>query len=296
MAVTEGYTQVPANSTGNKQASLTMTKGGVTVHLQQVVLADPDSAYPNNYARVTDANPADAALGLVVRHPGSSADDGTNSAMKTPVLAAKCTAAAPTWTDGHQAPLSVDTAGNTRVSLLTALPAGSNVIGHVVVDTAAGDVAHDAVDSGNPVKIGAQARTTNPTAVAGGDRVNVIADKIGRQVVTHHHVREMITQTDVITLDGTTAETDLLAAGGAGVLNDLIEITVDNSSGTGTFVHLRDATAGTIRRSFYVGAGLSRQWTFPAPLKQTTAANKWTVTCGTSVSKVTVSASFAVNV
>jgi len=50
---------------------------------------------------------------------------------------------------------------------------------------AAGDVAHDSPDSGNPVKIGFQAETTLPTAVANGDRTNGTADQFGRQLVTH---------------------------------------------------------------------------------------------------------------
>lgn len=50
---------------------------------------------------------------------------------------------------------------------------------------AAGDVAHDSPDSGNPVKIGYQAETALPTAVTNGDRVNGTADQFGRQLVTH---------------------------------------------------------------------------------------------------------------
>ena len=48
-----------------------------------------------------------------------------------------------------------------------------------------GDVAHDTVDSGNPVKIGFQAENSLSGAVATGDRVNGIADVFGRQLVTH---------------------------------------------------------------------------------------------------------------
>jgi hypothetical protein len=50
---------------------------------------------------------------------------------------------------------------------------------------AAGDVAHDSPDSGNPVKIGFQAETALPTAVANGDRTNGTSDQFGRQLVTH---------------------------------------------------------------------------------------------------------------
>jgi hypothetical protein len=41
------------------------------------------------------------------------------------------------------------------------------------------------VDSGNPVKIGMQARTSFPTAVANADRVNATADSFGRQLTSH---------------------------------------------------------------------------------------------------------------
>jgi hypothetical protein len=49
----------------------------------------------------------------------------------------------------------------------------------------AGCAAHDAVDAGSPVKVGAQARSTLPTAVASADRVNFIADVYGRQLTGH---------------------------------------------------------------------------------------------------------------
>jgi hypothetical protein len=48
-----------------------------------------------------------------------------------------------------------------------------------------GDVAHDTIDSGNPVKIGFQAESSLPAAVATGDRVNGIGDVFGRQLVSH---------------------------------------------------------------------------------------------------------------
>lgn len=50
---------------------------------------------------------------------------------------------------------------------------------------AAGDVAHDEVDSGNPVKMGLKAYDPNsmPADVAASDRVNAVADLKGRQIV-----------------------------------------------------------------------------------------------------------------
>ena len=64
---------------------------------------------------------------------------------------------------------------------------GINANRHVRVEVASSvlDVAHDAADSGMPVKVGSQARTSLPTAVANADRANAISDVFGRQLVSH---------------------------------------------------------------------------------------------------------------
>lgn len=72
--------------------------------------------------------------------------------------------------------------GNVDIASMPALPAGSNSIGTVVNK---GDVAHDTADSGEPQKVGFQARSSFPTAVADADRVNGTADLFGRQLVSH---------------------------------------------------------------------------------------------------------------
>lgn len=47
------------------------------------------------------------------------------------------------------------------------------------VEEIQGNVAHDVVDSGNPVKIGGKASTSEPSAVVDGDRVNIYVDEHG---------------------------------------------------------------------------------------------------------------------
>lgn len=91
---------------------------------------------------------------------------------------------------GIAAGTGVDGVTVPRVTLATnvALPAGTNVIGHVITDSnsvvaASGDVAHDGVDAGNPIKVGTKAITTLPTAVAANDRANLIGDVTGRAFV-----------------------------------------------------------------------------------------------------------------
>src|SRR5689334_19864379 len=78
------------------------------------------------------------------------------------------------------------------------------------IDPRTGNVAHDAADSGNPNKIGGQARTTNPAAVADADRVNFIADKLGKQVVVNS-IRDLkgIQKT---TITSSTSETTIITA------------------------------------------------------------------------------------
>ena len=49
---------------------------------------------------------------------------------------------------------------------------------------AGGSISHDSVDSGRPAKIGGQARSSLPTAVANADRVNAIFDLWGRMMIT----------------------------------------------------------------------------------------------------------------
>lgn len=81
----------------------------------------------------------------------------------------KDSAAAVAGTDGDYTPLITDSSGRLHVV------AASN--------PSAGDVAHDAADSGNPIKIGGKARTAIPAAVANGDRVDAYFDEYGRLAV-----------------------------------------------------------------------------------------------------------------
>jgi hypothetical protein len=72
-------------------------------------------------------------------------------------------------TDGRSAAIGIDDQRRVKVTL----------------DASTLDVAHDAVDSGNPTKIGLKALSAMPTAVAANDRTNANGDLYGRQLVTH---------------------------------------------------------------------------------------------------------------
>lgn len=167
----------------------------------------------------------------------------------------------------------VDTLLNGSTATLPVAVLDSN--GTQVDSFAAGDVAHDGVDSGNPVKVGGQSRTTNPTAVADADRTNAIFDDLGRQVVVLNHVRDLVTQNTGSV--GTTTETTILSAGVAGVFHDLTIVTFTNATATAVRVDVRDATAGSVVMSFNLAANGGVVQPFAVPWKQTTAANNWTM-------------------
>ena len=152
----------------------------------------------------------------------------------------------------------------------------------------AGNVAHDAADSGNPIKTGGIARTANPTAVAALDRVDSFYDLEGRQIVQPFGSRGL-TVHNTITLSSTT-ETTLIAAGAAGIFHDVLGIFAANSSATAVSVAIKDATAGTTRATIYVPAGQNAGFMLPIPLTQSGAAANWTATLSAAVSSVYVTA------
>ena len=138
---------------------------------------------------------------------------------------------------------------------------------------ATGNVAHDGVDSGNPVKIGGVARTANPTAVASGDRADLFVDDVGRPVMQLYQVRDLIA-TASVQLDNA-VETTLLA-GAASTFHDLIEISFSNGTASAHSVALRSATAAGVVKTFRMPANDTRSFTFPASVPQNAAADAWT--------------------
>jgi len=137
-----------------------------------------------------------------------------------------------------------------------------------------GSVAHDDVDSGNPMKIGGKARTTNPTAVSDGDRVDATFDDIGRQVIAPHGARDLIVKQ--YTNINSTTETTILTAGGAGVFNDIITLVIDTDSNN-VNITFRESTAGsTVWIAHLANAGQTVVANFGSPLIQATANNNWT--------------------
>ncbi len=137
----------------------------------------------------------------------------------------------------------------------------------------AGDVAHDGADSGNPVKLGARARSSEIAAVANNDRSDLLTDLVGKLIVLPYANPENFVSGTTSAMTGTTS-TSLIAAPASGLRNYITQITVSNAHATvGTDIVIQDGSGGTTlytipAAAVYGGAAI----TFPTPLRQPTTA------------------------
>ena len=136
----------------------------------------------------------------------------------------------------------------------------------------AGDVAHDAADSGNPVKIGARAETSPKgiTLVADGDRTDILADADGIQMVKIGTSNADLISERIADTGGTsTAFTNFSAV--ASTKNYVHSIHIYNSSATAGFVDFRDGAAGAVLFTAAAPAGGGMSIASAIPLFKTTA-------------------------
>jgi hypothetical protein len=157
-----------------------------------------------------------------------------------------------------------------------------------------GDTASGSADANNPVKIGGVARTSNPTAVTNGQRVNGIFDKLGKQVCVGA-IRDVkgVQKTSITT----TTETTVVTAGGVGVFNDVYAIVVTNKSATTVFVDFRDSTAGTVRMTLAAPASDTRGFTVAvdSAMVQAGANANWTATLSGAATSIEISMLYVSN-
>lgn len=151
-----------------------------------------------------------------------------------------------------------------------------------------GNVAHDAVDSGNPVKIGGKAVSALSaiTLVSSADRADASFDIDGALIVRNggaigDRVSAVATNTD-----GTS--TSCIAAQASGIKVNLTDVTLCNSSSTNITVDIRDGAAGTVKWTFPVPANGGVTHRFETPISGT-AATAWCFDPSTAATTVTCS-------
>lgn len=165
-------------------------------------------------------------------------------------------------TDGSGTLIPADATNGVDVDVtrLPALVAGTAYVGKVrltdgtndsnVSTTGAlfigGAVAHDGIDSGNPVKLGmrALAHGTNPSAVAAADRTDWLANRAGVPFVMGGHPNIVTVKHTTIT----TAVTDaaiVTVASGLKIVVTRLTVTLDNASTVFPTVLIGFGTANT---------------------------------------------------
>lgn len=169
---------------------------------------------------------------------------------------------------------------------ILSIAAGDNNIGNVDIVTmpnvtlaagtntneVVGDVAHDAVAAGNPLRVGAKAETalSGITLVADGDATDLYAGVDGVLIVRNHSNLEDVVQERTTNIDGaSTAFASGLAAPGVGIRLWITNVDLCNSSASFITVDLRDGAAGAVLWTLPVPATGGVVKAFDPPLKLT---------------------------
>lgn len=157
---------------------------------------------------------------------------------------------------------------------------------------AAGDVAHDAADSGNPVKVGAKAiaALSGATLVSAADRTDAQSDLDGAIIVRDGYALGDGVQGAASVTD--TTATSVISAPGANVYLYITDIQVANTGATAVLVTFQLDPAGTPSTLAYTiaPAGGGSNIHFGKPLKVTTANKAFGFTAGGSTTTLYVSA------
>ncbi len=151
--------------------------------------------------------------------------------------------------------------------------------------TTYGPAAHDAAVSGNPVRIGARARTTEMAAVASDDATDLVADKFGKLVVRQNAVGAVTCNSRTASTITNTSDAELKAAPGASNRLCIAYIGLSNADASvTTWVDIKDG-ATTIAQVFLPALGGQAQLNLPMPL-QLTANTALNIACRTNSAEV----------
>ena len=203
-----------------------------------------DSSIINKYADQGDGTHA-LVVSASVAAPVGGATEATLATLLTEVAPATDTASS--GLNGR-----LQRVAQRLTSLIALLPAAL-VSGRLDVNigaapatlTSQGTVAHDAADSGNPVKVGAKALAygTNPTGVTANDRTDLYANRAGILHVLGGHP-------NIIThrVNYTAAQTDtaiITVSAGTKIAVTSVMVTADNANSVDVAVIIGFATATT---------------------------------------------------
>jgi hypothetical protein len=217
------------------------------------------------FVRLSDGSAALGGSGNPLRTDPTGSTTQPVSAASLPLPTGASTATNQTTANTSLA--SIDgkvTACNTgAVVVSAALPAGTNTIGAIT-----GPAAHDAVVSGAPLLLGAEARESNGTPVQTGDAVRVAADRLGRLLRASPKLTHASSNGTPIT---TATDTTIVAAPSTGSHLVPHRVQIANAGATATWVYLRDGASGTKLFGAYLSQGATAVLRFEGIWHLTTA-------------------------
>jgi hypothetical protein len=172
----------PINVTGS--ISATNPSVGTTGAVAPTSATEIGIIVGGNLVGVSNANPV--PVSGTISSGSLTNNNAVPGANNQGVLPAVANAANPTWVEGNQVLESVDLSGNQRVKVNAALPAGTNVIGHVIADTGSttavtgnvtvvqptGTNLHAVIDTGSTTAVTGNVTVVQPT----GTNLHVVVD------------------------------------------------------------------------------------------------------------------------
>lgn len=166
--------------------------------------------------------------------------------------------------------------GNTpnTVGWLATLATQPVMAGQVGTWIVGGTVATNVAITANPLNLGAQAVSSENTAVTTARQVQLVADLVGKLIVLPYANPENFVSGAITSAMTGTTSTSLIVAPASGLRNYITQITVSNAHATvGTDIVIQDGSGGTTlytipAAAVYGGAAI----TLPTPLRQPTTA------------------------
>jgi hypothetical protein len=161
----------------------------------------------------------------------------------------------------------------------------ATVAGSVTATGVAGAAAHDAVISGNPLRIGARGVTANYTGVASGDVADLIATLVGVLIQKPYSIPEGDWSFACAAPIAVNTDTVMKAAGAAGIRNYCTALQYHNTNAVATEVVVKDSA--TVIWRGYAPANMVQPAVviLPDPLRGTAATvmNFTCITAGAAV-------------
>jgi hypothetical protein len=180
------------------------------------------------------------------------------------------------------------TASNLKVDL-----SGTAANSTPIVVSSAGTVAHDAADSGNPLKIGGKCETSpkGMTLVSDGDRADFICDSDGIQIVKlQTSGADRLSQRLTDTAGSEVASTTFTAV--SSTINNITSIAITNTNAsTNGYVDFKDGAGGTVLWTMPAPANGGSVISSATPLFKTTANTALYIDVSAAISTIIVSLS-----